>query len=216
MSQDRFESRISFFFFVQSVYSRLLTYNNFVMRAICMKVHLSKMIKKNTRLFQQLAREKKVFLMEAAWSRFFPLYDYIRKTLKDGKIGQVRHVTVTLGIDLRGSKYLSFFFSLNELDRILKMLFIFQAINFALVSQCLCSPSVRFHLSANFYRLHSNKSSVRGKNFHLKNSFLRVNLGSYEKGKISSRQIERDGGKDFKDNSFSYLYYSTTGGALLM
>lgn len=37
-----------------------------------------------------LARRKKVFLMEGMWSRFFPIYYRIREIVTDGIIGDVR------------------------------------------------------------------------------------------------------------------------------
>ena len=37
----------------------------------------------------QIAREKKLFLMEAVWTRFFPLSIQIRKAIENGEIGQV-------------------------------------------------------------------------------------------------------------------------------
>ncbi|GAB1195920.1 hypothetical protein APSETT444_005185 [Aspergillus pseudonomiae] len=40
----------------------------------------------------QLAREKNLFLMEAMWTRFFPLVRYVRQLIKDGAIGAVQRV----------------------------------------------------------------------------------------------------------------------------
>ncbi|PCJ62636.1 MAG: dehydrogenase [Planctomycetota bacterium] len=43
------------------------------------------------------AKEKNVFLMEAVWTRFFPLMVELRKLLKDNAIGEVRMVQADFG-----------------------------------------------------------------------------------------------------------------------
>ncbi|KAK1142911.1 hypothetical protein N8T08_007152 [Aspergillus melleus] len=50
----------------------------------------------------QLAREKGLFLMEAMWTRFFPLLQYVRELVRDGKIGPVQRVVAerNLGRDV--------------------------------------------------------------------------------------------------------------------
>lgn len=50
----------------------------------------------------QLAREKNLFLMEAMWTRFFPLVQYVRQLIKDGAIGAVQRVVAdrNLGRDV--------------------------------------------------------------------------------------------------------------------
>ncbi|XP_013392854.1 trans-1,2-dihydrobenzene-1,2-diol dehydrogenase [Lingula anatina] len=53
-----------------------------------------------------VASEKKLFFMEALWSRFFPTYEQIRKELRNGSIGEVHLVEASFGMDL------------SELDRI--------------------------------------------------------------------------------------------------
>lgn len=40
----------------------------------------------------ECARKNDVFLMEAAWTRFFPVYEVVKKIIKDGTIGEVRAV----------------------------------------------------------------------------------------------------------------------------
>jgi predicted dehydrogenase len=45
----------------------------------------------------RLAREKKLFLMEAMWTRFFPLMIKVRQMLADGVIGEVRMVQSDFG-----------------------------------------------------------------------------------------------------------------------
>ncbi|KAE8308638.1 hypothetical protein BDV41DRAFT_591826 [Aspergillus transmontanensis] len=54
------------------------------------------------RILVQLAREKKLFLMEAMWTRFFPLTLYVRQLIKDGVIGVVQRVVAdrNLGRDI--------------------------------------------------------------------------------------------------------------------
>jgi dihydrodiol dehydrogenase / D-xylose 1-dehydrogenase (NADP) len=44
-----------------------------------------------------LAREKKRFLMEGMWTRFFPSIRFVRKLLQDNEIGDVRHVHAEIG-----------------------------------------------------------------------------------------------------------------------
>ena len=44
-----------------------------------------------------LAREKRLFLMEAMWTRFFPIMHRLREMLRKGKIGKVRMVTADFG-----------------------------------------------------------------------------------------------------------------------
>jgi predicted dehydrogenase len=43
------------------------------------------------------AREKKLFLMEAMWTRFFPLMARVRELVRDGAIGEVRMVQADFG-----------------------------------------------------------------------------------------------------------------------
>lgn len=43
------------------------------------------------------AERKKLFLMEAIWSRFFPSYQYLRKQIQNGAIGDVVSVDVEFG-----------------------------------------------------------------------------------------------------------------------
>merc|ERR1712002_320383 len=61
-----------------------------VEKPLCMNV-------KETKSLIQLAREKKLFLMEAIWSRFFPIYDEMMKRIKSGEIGDVIWVSSTFG-----------------------------------------------------------------------------------------------------------------------
>ncbi|GAM84113.1 hypothetical protein ANO11243_021050 [Dothideomycetidae sp. 11243] len=47
---------------------------------------------KQAELLIRKAREKKLFLMEAVWTRYFPLSVYIRDTITSGRLGVVRRV----------------------------------------------------------------------------------------------------------------------------
>lgn len=51
-----------------------------------------------TKILVDLAREKKLFLMEAVWTRFFPISIEIRKLIKDGVIGDVTRVVSDLSL----------------------------------------------------------------------------------------------------------------------
>ncbi|KAF3930382.1 hypothetical protein AA313_de0204613 [Arthrobotrys entomopaga] len=48
------------------------------------------------RILRDIAQEKKLFLMEAVWTRFFPLSIEVRNLVSSGKIGQVRKVLADL------------------------------------------------------------------------------------------------------------------------
>lgn len=43
------------------------------------------------------AKQKNLFLMEAIWSRFFPSYQYIRKQIAVGKLGEIISVDASFG-----------------------------------------------------------------------------------------------------------------------
>ncbi|HKL99718.1 MAG TPA: Gfo/Idh/MocA family oxidoreductase [Mobilitalea sp.] len=44
-----------------------------------------------------LAREHKVFLMEAMWTKFLPVTRMVKNWLKEGRIGEIRHFKVSFG-----------------------------------------------------------------------------------------------------------------------
>ena len=44
-----------------------------------------------------LAKEKNVFVMEAFWTKFIPLYRQIEDILQSGRIGEIRAVTAQYG-----------------------------------------------------------------------------------------------------------------------
>ncbi|CAH2989245.1 unnamed protein product [Chilo suppressalis] len=47
-----------------------------------------------------LAKENKLFLMEAVWSRFAPVYLALEEEIKAGKLGEIRHVEVNFGVPI--------------------------------------------------------------------------------------------------------------------
>lgn len=53
------------------------------------------------------AERKKLFLMEAIWSRLFPSYQYVRKQIQNGMLGDILSVEVDFGME-----------GLNEIDRL--------------------------------------------------------------------------------------------------
>lgn len=47
------------------------------------------MNEKQARKLLEMAKERRLFVMEAIWSRFFPVYHELRKQLDCGTIGEV-------------------------------------------------------------------------------------------------------------------------------
>jgi predicted dehydrogenase len=45
----------------------------------------------------ELAREKRLFIMEGMWTRFFPLMEEVRRLVSEGAIGEVRMLNVDFG-----------------------------------------------------------------------------------------------------------------------
>jgi len=62
-------------------------------KPLCMNV-------KETLELVALAREKKLFLMEAVWSRCMPAYEALRTELSAGTVGQVLQVIVSFGMPI--------------------------------------------------------------------------------------------------------------------
>lgn len=56
------------------------------------------MNEKQTKQLIAYAKEKKLFLMEAIWSRCFPATKYIREQIENGKLGEIKSVEVEMGI----------------------------------------------------------------------------------------------------------------------
>lgn len=52
---------------------------------------------KQTRKLVQIARERKLFLMEAVWSRCFPAYKEMKRLIDTGVIGDVLFASVHFG-----------------------------------------------------------------------------------------------------------------------
>lgn len=46
------------------------------------------------------AERKKLFLMEAIWSRFFPSYQYLRKQVDNGMLGEIQEIRVAFGFPI--------------------------------------------------------------------------------------------------------------------
>ena len=55
---------------------------------------------KQTEEMIALAQSKKLFLMEAIWSRTFPVYQKLKQSLKD--IGDIKHMVMTNGVSTKG------------------------------------------------------------------------------------------------------------------
>lgn len=47
------------------------------------------------------AKEKKLFFMEAIWSRFFPAHRYIIEQIKSGKLGEIESIYAEFGDDMK-------------------------------------------------------------------------------------------------------------------
>lgn len=46
------------------------------------------------------AERKKLFLMEAIWSRFFPSYQYLQKQIQSGNLGEIKSLDVHFGFPI--------------------------------------------------------------------------------------------------------------------
>lgn len=55
---------------------------------------------KQTRKLVEIAKAKKLFLMEAIWSRCFPAYEELKNQIDSGVIGKVLYVQVSFGFPL--------------------------------------------------------------------------------------------------------------------
>jgi len=49
------------------------------------------------KILSELAADKKLFMMEAMWTRFLPCMVYVRRLLKEGLLGEIRQVRATFG-----------------------------------------------------------------------------------------------------------------------
>nr|CAD7457119.1 unnamed protein product [Timema tahoe] len=74
---------------------------------------------KETKQLINLARNKKLFLMEAIWSRFFPVYQLLRDELKAGTLGDVLQVNVNFGIPIENVDRIKQSYKLETMFKIL-------------------------------------------------------------------------------------------------
>lgn len=58
------------------------------------------MNEKQARKLITYATSKKLFIMEAIWSRFFPSYQYLKKQIENDVLGEIQEVNVTFGFHL--------------------------------------------------------------------------------------------------------------------
>lgn len=66
-----------------------------------------------------VAKERKLFLMEAIWSRLFPAYQYIRRQIQSGVLGVVKEVDVEFGFpiaDVERLAYVAHFMRFDVVD----------------------------------------------------------------------------------------------------
>jgi predicted dehydrogenase len=54
----------------------------------------------------QLAKEKKLFIMEAFWTKFLPAYQLLTKTIDEGVIGNITHFRAHYGFAPTGARYI--------------------------------------------------------------------------------------------------------------
>ena len=52
----------------------------------------------------RLAEGKRLFIMEALWTRMLPLYTELRRRIREGEIGQLRHVACQYGFVAQGAR----------------------------------------------------------------------------------------------------------------
>ncbi|XP_049883007.1 trans-1,2-dihydrobenzene-1,2-diol dehydrogenase-like isoform X1 [Pectinophora gossypiella] len=55
---------------------------------------------KQTKSLVDLAREKKLFLLEGMWSRFFPAYDALDQHIASGGLGDIYHISIQFGVEI--------------------------------------------------------------------------------------------------------------------
>lgn len=55
------------------------------------------MNEKQSKKLIAFAKQKKIFLMEALWSRFFPSYQYLQEQIQKGVLGDVKSVDACFG-----------------------------------------------------------------------------------------------------------------------
>ncbi|XP_053612084.1 trans-1,2-dihydrobenzene-1,2-diol dehydrogenase-like [Plodia interpunctella] len=62
---------------------------------------------KQTQSLIRLAQKQKLFLMEAVWSRFSPVYIAAEKDIQDGKLGEVKFLEVNYGVPIKSVERVS-------------------------------------------------------------------------------------------------------------
>ncbi|XP_059051000.1 trans-1,2-dihydrobenzene-1,2-diol dehydrogenase-like isoform X2 [Achroia grisella] len=55
---------------------------------------------KQVKSLVDLAREKKLFLLEGMWSRFFPAYDALDRHISSGGLGDIYHISIQFGVEI--------------------------------------------------------------------------------------------------------------------
>ncbi|KAL4716951.1 hypothetical protein ACJJTC_012762 [Scirpophaga incertulas] len=58
------------------------------------------MCHKQIRSLVELARERRLFLLEGMWSRFFPAYDALDQHISSGGLGEVYHINIQFGVEI--------------------------------------------------------------------------------------------------------------------
>lgn len=58
------------------------------------------MNEKQTKQLIEYAERKKLFLMEAIWSRLFPSYQYMQKQIRNGMLGDIKSVQIDFGFPI--------------------------------------------------------------------------------------------------------------------
>ncbi|XP_060804139.1 trans-1,2-dihydrobenzene-1,2-diol dehydrogenase isoform X2 [Amyelois transitella] len=58
------------------------------------------MTNKQMKSLVDLARERRLFLLEGMWSRFFPAYDALDRHISSGGLGDIYHVNVQFGVEI--------------------------------------------------------------------------------------------------------------------
>ena len=54
----------------------------------------------------QLAKERKLFIMEAFWTKFLPAYQLLNQTIAEGAIGKITHFRAQYGFAPTGARYI--------------------------------------------------------------------------------------------------------------
>ena len=52
---------------------------------------------KQSKTLIEHAKAKKLFIMEAIWSRYFPAYQHVKQLIDNGTLGEIKEVEVEFG-----------------------------------------------------------------------------------------------------------------------